>query len=313
MKIETIRDLIDAIYDEIKKRNNIVSVFSIPNSDTFNDELVKKFNLVPFTVSKLLKILTTSDLVLAFDIVVKDLKNKIKGTEGYVISDLGTVILLKDFYEKKFVEEFSVQFNKKIDPMKALKEFIPKMEEFNNTDVGKAANIVYNLLHFESKLKMEPQIYSKKSKAEKLDRLLENCEPLSFFINEAEDRKSKPRPMPKPSQADENDEQKKARSIDSTRYSDFLAYSDTQPLKKTLSVYGVEFYTRVCFREYQFHLIRQLIDENIIIKKHDLMNVKKLLKKVRANSDQDLKLQEFASEINNLERILNQKIKKFDG
>ena len=37
------------------------------------------------------------------------------------------------------------------------------------------------------------------------------------------------------------------------------------------------------------------------------------LKKVRTNSDQDLKLQEFANEINTLERIVNAKIKEFDG
>ena len=45
----------------------------------------------------------------------------------------------------------------------------------------------------------------------------------------------------------------------------------------------------------------------------DFQTIKKLLKIVRTNSDQDLKLQEFANEINTLERIVNAKIKEFDG
>lgn len=315
MKIENLRELIDSIYEDIKKRNSDANIYAIPNSDDFYNKLIKKYNLIPFTLPKLMKLMATSHIIFTFDLVEKDVKKKIKGIEGYVISDLATIILLKDYFENKFAEEFSVQFNKKIDPMKALKEFIPKIKDFNNTEVGKFANVIINLIHFESLLKKDPHEYSKKTKAEKLDKIIEESEDISFFVNENDNssqKGAKPKKAPVKT-ATQGTNEHKSRTLDSQNYSDFISFSNSQPVKKTLSVYGIEFYTRVCFRDYQFHLIKQLIDEKLITKKNDFQTIKKLLKKVRTNSDQDLKLQEFANEINTLERIVNAKIKEFDG
>lgn len=308
VKIETVQDLVDHVYNDIKGRNATTGEHCIPQSDTFFEELVKKYNMIPFTVPRLMKILTSANLVFSFNVVEKDLKNKITGIEGFVITDLATLGTLKEYYERKFSQEYAVHFNRKLDPMVAMKEYIPKMNEYNNTSVGKAANILINLIHYESRLRKEPNEFIKKRKADLLEEELNNADPLSFFITGAD---SKPRPKagqrtPPPAASGDPSG---ARTIDSTKYADFLSFSDSQPIKKTLMVYGVEFYTRVCFREYQFHLIKQLIDENIITKKNDLTTVKKLLKKVRANADQDLKLQEFAAEINLLEKEINDKLK----
>ena len=81
-------------------------------------------------------------------------------------------------------------------------------------------------------------------------------------------------------------------------------------IEKTLTVYGVEFYSRVCFREYQFGLIQKLIEDGHINERDDLMLAKKMLQKTRANSDQDLNLQKYAHDINDLEKLINEKIKK---
>jgi len=72
----------------------------------------------------------------------------------------------------------------------------------------------------------------------------------------------------------------------------------------------VEFYSRVCFREYQFTLVQKLIEDGHIADSDDLMQAKKMLQKTRANSDQDLNLQKYAHDINDLERIINDKLKK---
>ncbi len=309
MKFDSVQELIDKIYENIKNRNTHIGDFSIPHADTFYEELISQYNLIPFTVPKLLKILNNSHLIFTFNVVEKDMKKKLTAIDAYVVSDLGTIILLKDYFEKRFVEEFTVQFNKKTDSMIALKDFIPRIQEFNNTALGIAALKLINLIHFETRLQKEVSNFSKKKKAELLEAELQNCDPITFFISDTGKRQEVKRAEPARSEAQKTESQK-ARITDNESYSDFLFNSKSQPIKKTLSVYGIEFYCRVCFREYQFHLITELINDKIIMKAGEFLTLKKLLKKVRSHADQDQKLQEFAVEINTLERLINEKLKE---
>ncbi len=76
-------------------------------------------------------------------------------------------------------------------------------------------------------------------------------------------------------------------------------------------MYGVEFYTRLCFRDYQFSVMQKIVEEGMISKENDLKAVKTLLDKARQNSDNDVKINDYAKEINELLKTINLKLKSF--
>jgi hypothetical protein len=99
------------------------------------------------------------------------------------------------------------------------------------------------------------------------------------------------------------------RAVDSADYDKFTEFSGRNPVKKTLALYGIDFYIRVCFRKYQFQHVIKLVEDSVISKDHELVQVKRLLAEVRKNADRDMKLQEFSIDINLLEKVINKNLK----
>ncbi len=207
------------------------------------------------------------------------------------------------------IRAYSHEFSTKYSVERIIKEFIPKIQDYNNKPLGKIANVVINLMNIQSILERNIMLYGVKWQEKQLKTEIENSDPLNCFI---ELKGAGAEPGPDKEGRKEPGEGGR-RSADAVKYEDISKYLSKNSIEKTLAVYGVEFYSRLCFREYQFPLVQKLIEEGIIHLKDDLKLVKKMLQKTRANSDQDLNLQKFAKDINSLEKLINEKIKQSEG
>jgi hypothetical protein len=303
--MKDLEELLEAIYIVIRKRNTERGPFAVPQSDEFFDKITKDYSLIPYSIPNLIKILVDSHKIFSFVIVEADHKERVRRVDGFVVTEGNIIKLLLEFFSDELVRVYSHEFSTKYSVERIIKEFIPKLKEYNNTPLGNTANIVINLMSLQSLLERNIMIYGAKWQEKQIKLEIEKSDPLSGFIDmkagEMENHEAG---------ATVIQENNSRRAVDSGKYEDFRKYQSKNSLDKTLTVYGIEFYTRVCFRDYQFSLVFKIIDDDFLKDPDDLMTVKKMLQKIRANSDQDLNLQKFAKDINDLEKLINQKLKQ---
>jgi hypothetical protein len=302
--MKDLEELLNSIYTDIRKYNSGRNMQAVPQSDWFFDEIQARYNLIPFSIPKLIKILADSHKIFIFKVVEADGKERIRRLDGLVTTEGNVIKDLLGWYGDELVRAYSHEFSKKLAVERIIKEFFPKLDEYNNTLIGKIANIVMHLMSFESTIERNISQFNSKWQEKQLKSEIEKSDPLSFFMDDGDS-----------SSNSGNDDSRllsdnNRRAIDLPKYDELKKYLSKNSIEKTLTVYGVEFYSRVCFREYQFNLIQKLIEEGHIADSDDLMQAKKMLQKTRANSDQDLNLQKYAHDINDLERIINEKLKK---
>lgn len=299
-----LEELLTTIYIDIRKRNTERSQHAIPQSDEFYDYLTSAYSVIPFAAPKLIKILVDSHKVFSFKIIEADRKAHIRSIEGLVVAEGNIISVLLDQYSDELIRLYSNEFSAKYSIERIIKEFLPKLDQYNNTPLGIVTNMVINLMSIKSILERNIMLYGIKWQEKKLQEEIGKSDPLNFFIDTGADKAK--------SAGDVQQQASKElqRSTDVAKYEDLKKYLSKNTIEKTLTVYGVEFYSRVCFREYQFSVIRKLVEDEIIYEKMDLMLVKKMLQKTRSHSDQDLNLQKYANEINDLEKLINSKIKK---
>ncbi len=299
-----LEELLNAIYVDLRKRNTVRGVQAVPQSDEFFEYITKTYSLIPFAIPKLIKILVDSHKVFSFKIIEADRKERIRRIDGLVVAEGNIIKSLLDTFGDELIRAYSHEFSTKYSVEKIIKEFFSRINDYNNTPLGRMANIVINLMAIQSTLERNIMQYGVKWQEKQLRTEIENSDPLSYFIESKGEQPSAADSAPIAS------EETSRRGTDSIKFEDFKKYLSKNSVEKTLMVYGVEFYSRVCFRDYQFSLVQKLIEEDVIHQKDDLITVKKMLQKTRSNSDQDLNLQRYANEINNLEKLINNKIKK---
>jgi len=295
--MDEIRILLYNIYEEIFRLNLLPDDTSIPVSGVFIEKISAKFGLIPFNVPELLKALENSRMIFSFDIVVENRMKRVRGLKGYVITKGDIIRSLKTIYSERFMELYTIEFNKKIPVEKALHDVFTRLNEYNNTPLGKLCYTAIGLEDCGKKLQSNILNYSEKNQQKLLEAEVERIRDMGFFVKEetADD-------------AGDESRGKNRRSTDRTRFQELSAYTDKYSVEKTLAVYGINLYARICFREYQFSFIAQLIEDDIF-KQADLRAIKNLLQSVRANSDRDQNLQNYAAEINRIQKALNNKIK----
>jgi len=293
------KDLIENIYSEIVSINSYATSRAIPQSDEFFDMLSEKYNLVPFTVPILIGILENSNMIFSFNTVEKDRKKKMRQVRGYVAARGDIIKKLKLFFQDELVQMYTGEFTKRISAEKVFNEFTSIMDEYNGTDLGRVGRTAVMLRFIEDKLKLNISNYSRNVQMKMLKDELEKANEISFFMNQtivsddlSEKNASKSRLM--------NSDLQNGRAESN---------SENNSLEKALVVYGVEFYTHLCFRDYKFSHVLRLVDEGLVKRKEDLMVIKKMLQKERASADNDFKLQSYAGIINELERSVNKKLK----
>jgi hypothetical protein len=149
--------------------------------------------------------------------------------------------------------------------------------------------------------------YGTKWQESRLRVEVEKCDPIDKFLEMAGKGVQS---SPKKPHTDEVVRPVENQAAYPSQYHDIKKYASKHSVEKALVVYGVELYTRVCFRDNQYALIQKLVEEGIIADRGDLRVIKSLIQKERINSDTKPELQEYALEINNLEKAVNQRLKQ---
>mgnify|MGYP001550211956 CR=1 FL=1 len=314
--MEELKNLIDDIYNYIRAENNSKSTAAIPYSEDLYKTLAKKYNLITFNVPRLVNILVQAKMIFIFKVVEPDRKNKVVESHGFVVAEGNIITTLRKIYEDEFLKYYFREFNKKQSAKEAIEEFLPQLESHNNSPLGKNARIVIMLTHYEVVLEKEILNFSKKVQAKLLDDLLEDVDISEFRSKQKEGSEKKIVSNEINGKEDSQDRIKKSnelsnsrRAVDSSQLHEFKSFSKNHSLEKTIAIYGIEFYTRVCFRDYLFDQMAHLVEKGVIHKKNDLMKLKRMLQQQRMNSDNDLNLQKYAAEINKLEKQINQRLK----
>jgi hypothetical protein len=300
--------LLNNIYADIRYRNTDRGKHAVPHSDEFSEYIGKKYSLIPFSIPTLFKMLVDSHKIFQFIIVEADRTEHIRRIEGLVVTEGNIIKSLVENYSDDLIKEFSHEFAQRLTIDKIIKEIVPRTGEFNNRPLGITANIVINLMSFQSILEREIMQYGLKWQERQLKFEIEKSDPISFFLDKGGDVKAAPEkksvPPPQTTEAAEK------HSADHARIKEFRNYSSKESMEKTLAVYGVEFYTRVCFRDSQYSLVLKLVEDGVIKEKEDLLSIKRLIQKERQSSDTNMNLQKYANEINNLEKTINAHLKQ---
>jgi hypothetical protein len=305
--MNNLEELLNAIYIDVRKRNTERGLNAIPQSDEFFEQIKKAYSLIPFAIPKLIKILVDCHKIFSFTIIEADRRERIRRIDGFVVAEGNIVKALLEKYGDELIRAYSHEFSTKYSVERIIKEFFPKIQEYNNTPLGKMANIVINLMSVQSTLERNIMQYGGKWQENQIKAEIAKNDTLSSFIESKTD-------MTFAGDSEgEGKEEQGPRATDAVKYEDFKKYLSKNSVEKTITVYGIEFYSRVCFREYQFALVQKLIEDDIIYDPDDLKLVKKMLQKTRSNSDQDLNLQKYANDINDLEKLINNKIKQNEG
>lgn len=302
-----LEELLTTIYIDIRKRNTERGLQAIPQSDEFFLQITRDYSLIPYAIPKLIKMLVDSHKIFSFPIIEADRKERIRRIDGFVVAEGNIVKALLEKYGDELIRAYSHEFATKYSVERIIKEFFPRLHEYNNTPLGKMANIVINLMAVQSTLERNIMQYGVKWQENQLKAEIATSDPISYFIDSKTDKT-----FSGDNTGNETEEQS-PRVTDAGKFEDFKKYLSKNSVEKTITVYGVEFYSRVCFREYQFSLVQKLIEDDIIKDKEDLKLVKKMLQKTRSNSDQDLNLQKYANDINDLEKLINNRIKQSEG
>ncbi len=304
-----LEELLNTIYVDIRKKNTDRGLQAIPQSDDFFEYLARTYSLIPYAIPKLIKILVDSHKIFSIKIVEADRKERVRRVDGFVVAEGNIIKTLLERFSDEMIRAYSQEFSTKYSVERIIKEFLPKIQEYNNKPLGKIANVVIYLMNIQSILERNIMQYGANWQEKQLKSEIEKSDPLSCFV-ESKDTQPSSGSMREPSREPGEGGR---RTADAVKYEDIQKYLSKNSIEKTLAVYGVEFYSRLCFREYQFPLVQKLIEEGIIHLTDDLKLVKKMLQKTRANSDQDLNLQKYARDINSLEKLINEKIKQSEG
>lgn len=301
--MKDLEELLNTIVIDIRKQNCERGPGAIPQSDRFYDYLTTTYSVIPYTIPKLIKILVDTHKIFSFNTVEGNNKQQVRRVEGFVVAEGNIIKTLLEIFSDELTREFSHEFSTKYPVERIIKEFFPKLKEYNNTPLGRSANIVINLMSLQANLERAIMQFNPKWQEKQLKIEIEKAGGLASFIDGQISTRGKA------GSAADNENEKTRRVTDTPKYEEFKKYLSKNTIEKTLVVYGAEFYSRVCFREYRFTLVQKLIEDDRINDVNDLLMVKKMLKKTRENSDQDTNLQQYALDINELEKAINQKIK----
>ena len=109
-----------------------------------------------------MKILVDKHKIFSFPVVEANSKKQVRRIDGFVVAEGNIVKALVELYGDELTREYAHEFSAKYSVEKIIKEFFPKLEEYNNTVLGKTANIVINLLGIQSNLEREIMKYNPK-------------------------------------------------------------------------------------------------------------------------------------------------------
>jgi hypothetical protein len=302
--------ILNEIYDEIVNRNSLGNAKSIPHSDEFVTLLSASMGVSVDLVKTMIKVLSNSHKIFVIEIVAEDTVRSIPRVEGYVATDLALMRKMKSFFQKELVYMYNTQFNKDLMVHQVIKEIFPVIRSFNNTPLGEVANKAIMLEEFEKLVETSFIEYTEEWKEQQLAVEMEQV-----GVKKKKGARDEHEAKQEVSKSGETlvAEVKDGarfhlnRAVDSNRYKRFVSRSKSKsyPLKRILNIYGIRFFLQSHLRRYQFSYLTQIIEDNQITKRSDLMLLKDMLKSIKVNIERDPNLVKYKDDIYNLERTIS--------
>ena len=301
------RKLLEEVYEEIKKNNLEEGEKSLPHSDEFIKYLTASMGVSEDLVKRIIKILVNSHMIFSFEVVHQDEIRNIPQVEGYVVTDITIIRNLKNYYQRQLVMLYAKQFKKDLMVHQVVKEIFPIIRTLNNTGLGKVANKSIMLEEHEKLMDKDFQLYTSDYKEKQLEIELNKA---NFDLDEKKPGPGIGKESSGAAEAAVEEPAQKAmgRAVDSKRYRDFVSKKNKYPLQRIINIYGMDFFLKVNLRNFQFSYLKQLIEDNQIQKRSDLLLLKDLLRTVKMNADYDEQVQKHIEDVYALERTLHHKM-----
>jgi len=302
-------NIVNEVFQEIKKRNMDVGPDSIPHSDEFFKYASGILGIENELIKKIIKILINAHQIFSLKIVQEDTTHDIPEIEGYVVANLFLLRKLKNFFENELVILYEDEYKQRFMVRRVIKEIFPRLNMLNNTQIGEVANKAIMLDEYEGLMEKEYEQYNENWQKSQLKIEIAKAK-LPAEIERKGNRSEKGIDK---ADIDKNIGEKQGKSktvvsgraVDSNKYNEFIEKSNNYPIDKILKIYGIDFFLRINLRNYKFTLITELIEKGKIKERPDLIRLKNMLKKIKLNLDKDKKLAKYYNDIYELERVLN--------
>jgi hypothetical protein len=293
------RKFAEEILKKILEYNSKGNHESIPHSDLFEKEVQALIGLEKPFIDEIIQLLKDSHKIFIFEILKEDKENDIKRVYGYVEADLQTIRKLKNLFQLLLMDEYEKQLNKRLMVQQIIKDIYARPQFYKNTLLGQIGNKAIMLNEYELLMERNYNEFTDTWKSEKFNKL----------IPALEGKISKEKAAAEPAAPDvKTAPSKNQRAVDSPLYKNYTSNKSKQSLEKVLQIYGVDFFFRINLRKYEFDILREVLEKEMITRRDDLANVKNMIQKTKANIGKDPGLAEHGDKIYKLERLISQQM-----
>ena len=283
MSVSNIKILQD-IANQIKEEN-ARGRERIPTSESLIKRMMTLHSKSAEDIKFYLEQLKDLHYIFIINIVASDPALFVQGVDSYVYADQNILSELKHYTEQRLTQVYENTYYKRKSGFQIIRELLPKVKEFNNTQIGRCMNEAIMLDEYIRLIATNAFEYTDSWRKEKLYKLYRDEE--SSYETEYEDENSSG-----------------YQSTSERRYMD----PGNSKWSKAVNQFSIRFLIRIHFRKYEFDVVKKLVQTSKISMLDDLVYIRDLLKDLERQLDKDTILKYHLDKIVELRRITQAKI-----
>lgn len=278
--IKILQDIASQIRDE-----NLRGKDRIPTSEFFIKKMVQAHDKSPEDIRYYLEQLKETHHIFTYHLVSPDPSLFVQGIEGYVYADQTVLNEVRHFLENKIGQLYENTFYKKKTYQQILRELLPRLKEYNNTEMGRALNSAMMVDEFIRVISSNAFEYTENWRKEKLYKAFREEDEMfgETIVEETSFSESR---------------------IDSPRYKD----PSNSKWARTINQFSAKFVLRIHFRKYEFDVVRKLIITGKITSVEDFIFIRDSIKEMETLKDKDPVLKYHIEKMTELRRLCQAKI-----
>ena len=283
MSVSNIKILQD-IANQIKEEN-ARGRERIPTSESLIKRMMTLHSKSAEDIKFYLEQLKDLHYIFIINIVAPDQALFVQAVDSYVYADQNILNELKHYTEQRLTQVYENTYYKRKSGFQIIRELLPKVKEFNNTQLGRCMNEAIMLDEYIRLIATNAFEYTDSWRKEKLYKLYRDEE--SSYETEYEDENSSG-----------------YQSTSERRYMD----PGNSKWSKAVNQFSIRFLIRIHFRKYEFDVVKKLVQTSKISMLDDLVYIRDLLKDLERQLDKDTILKYHLDKIVELRRITQAKI-----
>ena len=283
MSVSNIKILQD-IANQIKEEN-ARGRERIPTSESLIKRMMTLHSKSAEDIKFYLEQLKDLHYIFIINIVAPDQALFVQAVDSYVYADQNILSELKHYTEQRLTQVYENTYYKRKSGFQIIRELLPKVKEFNNTQLGRCMNEAIMLDEYIRLIATNAFEYTDSWRKEKLYKLYRDEE--SSYETEYEDENSSG-----------------YQSTSERRYMD----PGNSKWSKAVNQFSIRFLIRIHFRKYEFDVVKKLVQTSKISMLDDLVYIRDLLKDLERQLDKDTILKYHLDKIVELRRITQAKI-----